>query len=208
LKPHIIVSGAIGAGKSTASSLLGERLEGGDNSRLDVYLENFSDNPYLERFYSEPSMWAYQSQRFFLLQTAEHHRACQLHGGVQDHSVREVHLGFDKLLLRNGTLTKDSFESLDHLYKELIKQLRPPNLVVFLEATVESLKARIDRRSRPYEQNLQVGFLEELNTAKRNVWKGYSGTAVIWFDTNLHDLTTDSGADALVSTVKSRLLNE
>jgi deoxyadenosine/deoxycytidine kinase len=199
---HVAVSGPIGVGKSTATRILASSLE------LDSYLEDFVSNPYLERFYKEPSRWAESSQAFFLAQAAHQHRLCTKHGGIQDHSVRDVHLGFDVVLREAGILSQSQFDRLQGEYIRLTGGLQPPTLVVYLLASTETLLRRIQGRHRVFEAEIDGQYLSKLDVAKRRIWENASDVRVEWFDTELNDLSSLEGQRSLINQVVKAIPQE
>ncbi len=199
---HIVVSGSIGAGKTTAARLIAT------HRHLTLYEEDFAANTFLERFYADQPRWALASQLFFLRQTVDHHIHAQSRGGVQDHSPQEVHLGFDAVLLDRRVLAKDEFHLLDNVYWLLASTLKPPDLVVYLDAQPSELRHRIDRRGRPYETALDETFLVDLSAAKRKSWEkqaNESNQTVLWLDTDQNNLTEPEGAATLLAKVDNIL---
>jgi deoxyadenosine/deoxycytidine kinase len=195
----VVVSGAIGAGKSTAVDLLADALE------LPPFIEDFAANPFLGAYYADPARWAVQSQLFFLAQTVGHHRACRRRGGVQDHSVDEVRFAFVEVLHQQGVIDTTSYDLIDTLYGLLTADLTPPSLVVHLDAQVSTLQRRIRGRARPYEQGIDDRFLTALTAAKTNLWAKQEQVPVLWFNTDQHDLRTEAGRRALISQTRAAL---
>ena len=156
---HVLVAGNIGAGKSTLVAALA-RMRGW----TPVY-EPAEANPYLDDFYREMSRWAFHSQVFFLVHRARlHQQAAQLPGiVVQDRSLYEDAEIFAYTLYRQGHLSERDYHTYRALYEMFRDLLPPPDLVVYLQASVETLQRRIARRGRAYEHRISRAYLAALN---------------------------------------------
>jgi deoxyadenosine/deoxycytidine kinase len=197
---HIVVSGTIAAGKSTATRLIAEHLE------LPMFLERYSANPYLVKYYAEPTRWALASQLWFLMHCQESEEAIQLgRGGVQDHSAVEVHRGFDVELLNEGLLDEDSYDLLERVYVQGRRCKKPPDLVVYLQASPATLIRRIQYRGREFEASLTVDFLQRLATRKLNSLRA-EGAPILVVNTEVDDLTATVGAKRFMDLMRSALL--
>jgi deoxyadenosine/deoxycytidine kinase len=159
LKKFVIVAGNIGVGKSTLVSLLSQRLG------WQPFYEPVADNPYLADFYSDMPRWSFQSQVFFLANRLRLHNELLSHPAsvVQDRSVYEDAEIFARNLYNQGFLSERDFNTYRHLYNVLVELLPPPDLVVYLRASVTTLQQRIERRGRDYESRIRPVYLAQLN---------------------------------------------
>jgi deoxyadenosine/deoxycytidine kinase len=159
LKKFIIVAGNIGVGKSTLVSLLSQRLG------WQPFYEPVGDNPYLADFYSDMPRWSFQSQVFFLANRLRIHYELLDHPAsvVQDRSVYEDAEIFARNLYNQGYLSERDFSTYRHLYNVLVELLPPPDLVVYLRASVSTLQQRIGQRGRDYESRIRPVYLAQLN---------------------------------------------
>jgi deoxyadenosine/deoxycytidine kinase len=159
LKKFIAVAGNIGVGKSTLVAMLCERLE------WQPFYEPVVENPYLADFYTDMHTWAFHSQIFFLTQRLRTHRLLLDHptSAIQDRSVYEDAEVFARNLYRQGYLKKRDYDSYCELYKVLVDFLPPPDLVLYLRASVPVLKKRISWRGRDYERQISSDYLAQLN---------------------------------------------
>jgi deoxyadenosine/deoxycytidine kinase len=159
LKKFVIVAGNIGVGKSTLVNLLSQRLG------WQPFYEPVADNPYLADFYSDMPRWSFQSQIFFLGNRLRIHNELLAHPAsvVQDRSVYEDAEIFARNLYNQGFLSERDFNTYRHLYDVLVELLPPPDLVVYLRASVTTLQQRIARRARDYESRIRPVYLAQLN---------------------------------------------
>jgi deoxyadenosine/deoxycytidine kinase len=159
-KRFIAIAGNIGAGKSTLTGLLSQRLG------WEPFYEAVSDNPYLADFYADMPRYAFHSQVFFLSRRLRHHRRLLDFPGsvVQDRSVYEDAEIFAQALYRQGHIVLRDYQTYRELYEVLVRFLPPPDLVVYLRAAVPTLLQRIALRGRSFEQNITADYLTDLNT--------------------------------------------
>ena len=159
MKKFIAVAGNIGVGKSTLTAMLSERLS------WEAVYEAVDDNPYLADFYQDMRQWSFHSQVFFLSRRLRHHRAILDRPGtvVQDRSVYEDAEIFAENLFRQGRMTERDYHTYRELYEAMGLFLPPPDLVVYLRASVPTLLKRIRKRGRDFERRVTAEYLEQLN---------------------------------------------
>ncbi len=159
-KQYIIIAGNIGAGKSTLVERLCRELG------WKPYFEPVSENPYLEDFYADMSRWGFHSQLFFLADRMRMHRELQEQGGsvVQDRSIYEDSEIFARNLFLQGNITDRDYETYRRIYNAATDLLQPPDLLVYLQASIPSLKERITGRGRDFESAIPDTYLKQLNS--------------------------------------------
>ncbi len=159
MKAYVVVAGNIGVGKSTLVKIMHERLG------WEPFYEAVVENPYLADFYADMPRWAFHSQLFFLTRRLQAHHQLLLRPGivVQDRSVYEDAEIFARNLFRQGQMSERDYATYCELYEVLKLFLPPPQLVVYLQASVEVLLKRIALRGREYEKGIQPEYLERLN---------------------------------------------
>ncbi len=159
MKKFITVAGNIGVGKSTLVEMLCTRLG------WEPFFEGVVDNPYLADFYTDMRAWSFHSQIFFLGRRLKDLRRLMdfPRTVVQDRSVYEDAEIFAKNLYRQGFIGERDWASYHELYQALAKLLPPPDLIVYLQATVPTLLRRIALRGREYEKKIAPDYLAQLN---------------------------------------------
>jgi deoxyadenosine/deoxycytidine kinase len=158
-KRFIAIAGNIGVGKSTLTRLVSQRLS------WEPFYEAVSENPYLADFYQDMGRHAFHSQIFFLSRRLRHHRRLLDFPGsvVQDRSVYEDAEIFARALYIQGHIAQRDYATYRELYEVLVEFLPPPDLVVYLRASVPTLVKRIQQRGRAFEQNMDPVYLAQLN---------------------------------------------
>jgi deoxyguanosine kinase len=169
---YIVVEGPIGAGKTSLARLLAER------SGADLLLEDPVSNPFLERFYQDSRRWGLATQLFFLFQ-----RANQLSGLKQLDLFERTTVAdflFDKdPMFARLNLTDDEFALYQHIYAHLAPQAVVPDLVIYLQAPVQTLMARVRRRAASYERGMSEEYLARLNQAYGRFFHDYDAAPVL-----------------------------
>jgi deoxyadenosine/deoxycytidine kinase len=159
MKRFVAVAGNIGVGKSTLVTLLSQRLG------WEPFYEPEGENPYLADFYRDMRAWSFHSQIFFLTRRLRIHRQLMDHptSAIQDRSVYEDAEIFAHNLYRQGLIHDRDYSSYRELYLVLTEFLQPPDLVIYLRASVETLSKRIQSRGRDYERQITSIYLSQLN---------------------------------------------
>lgn len=198
----ITVAGNIGVGKSTLVGLLASRMG------WDPVYEAFTENPYLADFYQDMQRWAFHSQVFFLSRRLQqHHDLLQRNTSViQDRSVYEDAEVFARNLYRQDQLSDRDWRCYRDLYQTMATLLRPPHLVVYLKASVGTLRRRIASRGRDYEQDITDDYLVQLNDLYDSWAAGFRLCPVLTVDTNNQNYVQhDSHLDQIMHRIEDRL---
>jgi hypothetical protein len=155
----IAVAGNIGAGKSSLTRLLGDRF------KWKPYYESVDDNPYLSDFYGDMNRWSFHLQIYFLSNRFKSHKLI-VEGDssvIQDRSIYEDAEIFARNLSDIGKMEKRDYENYVSLFHVMMEYLKPPDLMIYLKASVDTLTRQIAKRGRSFEQGIQRSYLEQLN---------------------------------------------
>ena len=149
-KSFICVSGNIGCGKTTVANLICNIFG------FRKFEESVDDNPYLKLFYENMNEWSYKLQRYFLFSRAITHEKIVMapHSAVQDRSIYEDIEIFAKNQSKNALWTETEYTRYLKFCEMLMEELKPPDLIVYLHASVPALRERIRTRARDYEAAL------------------------------------------------------
>ena len=179
-KYFVAIAGNIGVGKSTLTQLLTDRLG------WEPVYEAVDENPYLADFYADMPRWSFHSQTFFLSRRLQQHFDLLQHGQsvVQDRSVYEDAEVFARNLYLQGHLSERDWHTYYDLFRTLTLLLQPPNLVVYLKASVPALLDRIAQRGRDYEQGMAPAYLERLNDLYEQWIAGFTLCPILVVETD------------------------
>lgn len=171
----VAVAGNIGAGKSTLTRILSERYH------LSPVYEAVDENPYLEDFYRDMRRYAFHSQMFFLAARLRQHLR-QVNPGlrvIQDRTVYEDAAIFARLLHDDGVMDSRDHASYRTMYDAVTSALRPPDLLIYIRASLPTLKRHIRQRGRIYEAEIDDGYLERLGRLYENWIEDYALSRVV-----------------------------
>lgn len=159
-KFFVSICGNIGSGKTTLTSLLSEKL-----GWVPVY-EEFAQNPYLDKFYEDMRRWGFHSQIFFLTQRLKQYNELKRRRShiLQDRTIYEDAEIFARNLFNQGNIPEEDYEVYRQLYESIVDIIPPPDLILYLKASVPVLKKRIKKRGRKFEQHISSDYLKKLNS--------------------------------------------
>jgi deoxyadenosine/deoxycytidine kinase len=189
MKKFVAVAGNIGVGKSTLVEKICCYLD------WEPFFEPVANNPYLADFYEDMPAWAFQSQVYFLTHRLRAHHALAKHPAsvLQDRSVYEDAEIFAQNLYLQGHILERDFQTYRELYETVIEFLPPPDLVIYLRATVDTLKDRIALRGRDYERSISREYLNSLNLLYEHWIEGFTLCPVLTIPADDLDFVAHNG---------------
>ncbi len=152
----IAVEGAIGVGKTTLAKQLAETFN------YQMLLENAEDNPFLERFYQNQKNAALATQLFFLFQRSQQIQDLRQGDIFEPVRVSDFLIEKDRLFARLN-LDEDEYQLYEKVYQQLTIDAPKPDLVIYLQASVDVLLSRIESRGINFEQRIAREYLESIN---------------------------------------------
>jgi deoxyadenosine/deoxycytidine kinase len=156
---HIAVAGNIGAGKTTLTELLSKHY------KWIPHFEDVDHNPYLMDFYEDMPRWSFNLQIYFLnsrlRQLTEIQRGTET--VIQDRTIYEDANIFAPNLHEMGLMSKRDFDNYYQFFQTLKMMVQPPDLLIYLKASVPTLVGQIQKRGREYEENIRLDYLKRLN---------------------------------------------
>ncbi len=156
---HIAIAGNIGAGKTTLTKLLAK------NFGWVPHFEDVENNPYLNDFYKDMQRWSFNLQVYFL--NSRLGQIIEIQKGkdtvIQDRTIYEDAYIFAPNLHEMGLMTKRDFHNYRSFFETLKSLVNPPDLMIYLKASVPTLVGQIQKRGRDYEDNIRLDYLKRLN---------------------------------------------
>jgi deoxyadenosine/deoxycytidine kinase len=166
---HIAVAGNIGAGKTTLTELLAKHY------KWIPHFEDVEHNPYLNDFYEDMPRWSFQLQIYFL--NSRLNQLVEIRNGsetvIQDRTIYEDAYIFAPNLHEMGLMSKRDFDNYAKFFVTLKSMVQPPDLLVYLQASVPTLVGQIQSRGREYEENIRLDYLKRLNEYYNRWIEGY-----------------------------------
>jgi deoxyadenosine/deoxycytidine kinase len=156
---HIAIAGNIGSGKTTLTALLAKHF------KWEPHFESVDDNPYLHSFYDDMMRWSFNLQIYFLNNRFRQIIKIRESGEkvIQDRTIYEdAHIFAPNLHEMNLMTTRD-FDNYRSLFDLMVSFIQPPDLLIYLRATVPTLVRQIQKRGRDYEESIRLDYLKSLN---------------------------------------------
>lgn len=180
----IAVEGVIGAGKTSLARLLSERRQ----ARL--VLEEFEDNPFLPKFYENKERYAFQTQLAFLASRFKQQQNMMAQDLFHQLTISDYIFEKDRIFARLN-LQEDELALYDSIFNIMTGIAAQPNLIVFIQASVDRLMENIDKRGREYEQHITQDYLRDLNNAYNHFFYHFNKTPVIFINTTEIDFVNN-----------------
>ncbi|MFK7932916.1 MAG: deoxynucleoside kinase [Saprospiraceae bacterium] len=175
---HVAIAGNIGAGKTTLCTQLGKHFD------WQVHYESTDDNPYLSDFYMDMQRWSFNLQIYFL--NNRYQQVLKILEGeqtvVQDRTIYEDAHIFAPNLHDMGLMTTRDFNNYFSLFQTMSSQIKAPDLLIYLRASVSTLVNHIQQRGRDYEGSMSLDYLKRLNERYETWISGYNNGKLLIID--------------------------
>jgi deoxyadenosine/deoxycytidine kinase len=200
---HIAIVGNIGAGKTTLAELLAKSYG------WDPLFEAVDNNPYLEDFYNDMKRWSFNLQIYFLNSRYRQLMDIQATGRnvIQDRTIYEDAFIFAENLHDMGLMTTRDFENYRAIFDNMTAYIKPPDLLVYLKASVPTLVNNIQRRGREYEIGIRIDYLSKLNEKYQKWIGGYDLGKLLVIDKDVIDFANNTEDMATVVQLIEREIN-
>lgn len=191
---HIAVVGNIGAGKTTLTELLAK------NYGWQPQYESVDNNPYLEDFYGDMKRWSFNLQIFFL--NSRFQQIMEIQKSkidiIQDRTIYEDAFIFAANLRDMDLMTERDYENYRKIFDNITSFIKPPDLLIYLKASVPTLVNNIQRRGREYEVGIRLDYLSKLNDKYTQWIQGYKSGKLLVLDKDKLDFANKTEDLALV----------
>ncbi|MBT8047461.1 MAG: deoxynucleoside kinase [Xanthomonadales bacterium] len=186
-RKFIAIAGNIGAGKSTLLEFLTSTYD------ISPFYEPNEENPYLPDFYRDMRRWAFQSQLFFLSNKFRIHQEADRTDGVviQDRTIFEDAEIFATALHQMRKIDKRDWQTYWAFYQNILRAIKPPDLMIYLHCPMRTLRQRIRLRGRAMERDIPLSYLKRLESLYEQWISNYSLGDVLVLDTGKLDFVAD-----------------
>jgi deoxyadenosine/deoxycytidine kinase len=172
---HIAIAGNIGSGKTTLTSLLSKHF------KWEAHYEDTQDNPYLNDFYEDMQRWSFNLQTYFLQSRFSKIQELREAGKdvIQDRTIYEDAYIFAPNLHTMNLMSKRDFDNYLSLFNFANGLIKPPDLIIYLRASVPTLVNQIQKRGREYEASIRIDYLKRLNERYEAWVSEYDGKLLV-----------------------------
>lgn len=201
-KLFVAVAGNIGSGKSSLTKLLSREFG------WKPYYESVEDNPYLHDFYGDMNRWSFNLQVYFLSNRFRSHKAISEGptSVVLDRVIYEDAEIFARNLFEIGNMEERDYKNYVALYQVMTEYLRPPDLLIYLRANVDTLLKQISLRGRDFEQSIRRDYLEQLNVHYEAWIKRYAlGPVLVVESDSLDFVNNQADLQTVVGMIERKL---
>lgn len=182
---HIAVAGNIGSGKTTLTRQLSKHFG------WEAHFEDIDDNPYLNDFYQDMQRWSFNLQIYFLNSRFNQMLSFRKSGKtlIQDRTIYEDAYIFAPNLHSMGLMSTRDFENYFTLFNLMSSLIQPPDLIIYLRASVPTLVRQIQKRGRKYEENIRLDYLKRLNERYEAWIESYKLGQLLIIDVDSNDFS-------------------
>lgn len=199
---HIAIAGNIGSGKTTLTGLLAKHY------KYEAHFEDVENNPYLNDFYNDMQRWSFNLQVYFLNSRFRQVLSFRENAKnvIQDRTIYEDASIFAPNLHEMGLMTTRDFENYIELFELMDGFITPPDLLIYLKASVPVLVNQIQQRGRDYENSIRIDYLQKLNTRYEKWIADYNKGKLLIIDVDnnsFHNNAEDLGA--IITTIDAEI---
>ncbi|MFJ7685873.1 deoxynucleoside kinase [Peribacillus butanolivorans] len=156
--PFITVEGPIGVGKTSLAKVIA------DHFQISLLKEIVDENPFLGKFYNNIDEWSFQTEMFFLCNRYKQLEDIETKFLTNDQAVVADYHIFKNLIFAERTLKNTQYNKYLEIFNILTRDMPKPNMVIYLNASLDTLLSRIDKRGREFEKNISSHYLEQLSS--------------------------------------------
>lgn len=199
---HIAIAGNIGAGKTTLTTQLARQFG------WEAHYEDVADNPYLSDFYHDMHRWSFNLQIYFL--NSRYRQILDIQKGskvvIQDRTIYEDAYIFAPNLHEMGLMSKRDFDNYFTLFEIMSTQVKPPDLLIYLKASIPTLVSHIQARGRDYEGSISIDYLKKLNNRYNQFISTYKAGKLLVIDSDKVDfLNRKEDLGKIVNNIRAEL---
>ncbi|WP_066302049.1 deoxynucleoside kinase [Bacillus sp. FJAT-29937] len=188
----ITIAGTVGVGKSTMTNALAKALH------FRTSFEKVDTNPYLDKFYADFERWSFHLQIYFLAERFKEQKRIFEYGGgfIQDRSIYEDTGIFAKMHYEKGTMSKVDYETYTSLFDAMVMTpyFPHPDLLIYLEGSLDDILSRIHERGRPMEQQTPIEYWKEMHKRYEDWINSFNACPVLRLNINDYDIMDDESS--------------
>ncbi|MBX7043716.1 MAG: deoxynucleoside kinase [Ignavibacteria bacterium] len=169
---YIAIEGVIGVGKTSLARKLADRLG------AKLILENFEDNPFLEKFYKDPPRYAFHTQMYFLMSRYRQLQDLRQSDIFHEYTVADYIFEKDKIFAYLN-LQDDELKLYEKIVSLIERTIVAPDLIIYLQSSLERILQNISTRGRDIEQSIRKEYLKDLNEGYNYFFFRYKSTKVM-----------------------------
>jgi len=198
---HVAVAGNIGSGKTTLTKLLAKHF------KWEPHFEDVENNPYLNSFYEDMQRWSFNLQIYFL--NSRFRQIIDIRNSgknvIQDRTIYEDAYIFAPNLHAMNLMSTRDFENYISLFELMSKFVQPPDLLIFLKASIPTLVSQIQKRGREYEESIRLDYLKLLNERYENWISNYKLGKLLFIDADNLDFNKPEDLSVVIEKVNAEV---